>query len=63
MRNPQVYQRLQDLIKNQNDPQQFLTDITKNYTPEQTEQFIKFANSYGVTNEQLNKYGINAKQH
>lgn len=58
MKNPQAYQKLQELIKNQNNPEQFLHDITEHYTPEQKEEFIKFANGYGVTNEQLSKYGI-----
>ena len=60
-KNPQVYQKVQELIQNQNNPQEFLNEITSHYTPEQKEQFIKFANGYGVTNEQLSKYGINAK--
>jgi len=28
------------------------------YTPEQLQQFKKFANGFGITSEQLNKYGI-----
>ena len=58
MKNPQVYQRFQSLVKNTNDPQEFLHQLTNNYTPEQKEQFIKFANGYGVSQEQLDKFGI-----
>ena len=32
--------------------------MTKGYTPEQINSFKKFVNGFGVTNEQLNKYGI-----
>lgn len=56
-----MYQQLQNLIKNQNDPQQLLNQITNSYTPEQRESFIKFANGYGVSNEQLQQYGIKTK--
>ena len=60
-KNPQAYQQLQNLIKNQNNPEELLQELTSKYTPEQKEKFIKFANGYGVTNEQLSKYGIDAK--
>lgn len=56
-----MFQKVQDLMQNQNNPQEFLNKITEHYTPEQKQEFIKFANGYGVTTEQLNKYGINAK--
>ena len=62
MKNPQAFQSLQNLIKNQNNPQELLNQITSSYTPEQKESFIKFANGYGVTNEQLKQYGINAEK-
>ena len=32
--------------------------MTKNYTPEQMQQFQQFANGFGVTNEQLKQFGI-----
>ena len=57
MKNPQVFQQVQNLIKN-NNPQDVLKDITGNYTPEQTAQFKKFMNGYGVTEEQLKQFGI-----
>jgi len=61
MKNPQTYQQLQNLIKNQNNPQDLLNQLTNNYTPEQMQNFIKFANGYGVTSEQLEQYGIKNK--
>ena len=60
-KNPQMFQQFQNLIKNQNDPNKILTDMTSKYTPEQMTQFMQFANGFGITNEQLNKYGINTK--
>lgn len=59
MKNPQLYQKFQSLVKNTNDPKEFLHQLTSNYTPEQKENFVKFANSYGVSQEQLNKFDIN----
>lgn len=61
MRNPQALKQLEELKKSNGNPQEFLTKITKNYTPEQMQQFSKMANNFGFTNEQLNNYGINVK--
>jgi hypothetical protein len=61
MRNPQIFQQFQNLQKSKNDPQEFLKEITSKYTPEQTQQFMQFANGFGITNEQLKQYGINVK--
>jgi hypothetical protein len=36
--------------------------MVSKYTPEQMQQFRKFANGFGITNEQLDEYGINAKK-
>ena len=33
--NPQMFQKVQNFIKNNNDPQELLNEITKQYTPEQ----------------------------
>jgi hypothetical protein len=32
-----------------------------NHSPEQIKQFRKFANGFGITDEQLNQFGINSK--
>lgn len=61
MKNPQAFTKLEEIRKNNGDPRQFLNQITNGYTPEQTQQFIKFANGFGITNDQLNQYGINTK--
>jgi len=35
--------------------------MIKDYTPEQLQQFRQFANGFGISNEQLEKYGISTK--
>lgn len=61
MKNPQAFQQFQNLQKNQNNPQQFLDQITSKYTPEQMQQFRQYANGFGFSEEQLDKYGIKTK--
>jgi len=61
MKNPQMFQQFQNLQRNQNNPQEFLNQITNNYTPEQMQQFARFVNGFGISNEQLNQFGIKVK--
>lgn len=61
MRNPRALKQYEELRKSNGDPQQLLNQITGNFTPQQKQQFIKFANGFGFTNEQLNNFGINSK--
>lgn len=61
MKNPQAYQNFQSLLKSQNNPQELLNTMFSQYTPEQIQSFKQFANSYGVSNEQLEKFGIKTK--
>ena len=61
MRNPQAFQQLEQLRKNNGNPQEMLNSITNNYSKEQKEQFIKYIKGYGITDDQLNQYGINVK--
>jgi len=56
-----MFQQFQSLVKSKNDPNKILTDMTKKYTPEQMQQFKQFVNGFGITDEQLSKYGINTK--
>ena len=56
-----MFQQFQNLIKSQNDPNKILNDMTSKYSAEQMQQFRKFANGFGITDEQLNKYGIGSK--
>ncbi len=57
-----MFQQFQNLRQNQNNPQEVLNQMMSNYTPEQIQQFKQFANGFGVTDEQLNQFGINAKK-
>lgn len=61
MKNPQIFQQFQNLQKSQNNPNEILKQMTSNYTPEQMNNFIKYANGFGISNEQLNNYGIKTK--
>jgi len=60
MKNPQVFNKVEQMMKN-NNPQDILNQITNSYSPEQMNNFIKYANGFGITNEQLSQYGINTK--
>jgi len=61
MKNPQVFRQYEEMRKSNNNPQDLLKQVTSNYTPEQMKQFQQFANRFGITDEQLNQYGINSK--
>jgi len=61
MRNPQLFQQIQNFQKNQNDPQEIINNMLKGYKPEQIKAFRQYASGLGITNEQLDKYGINVK--
>ena len=60
-KNPQLWKQYQDLAKNKNNPQDILNEMMGKYTPEQRQEFIKFANGFGLDEQQLNKYGIKAE--
>lgn len=55
-----MFQQL-ELLKRNNNPKELLKNITDKYSSEQKEEFIKFVKSYGISDEQLNEYGINSK--
>ena len=56
--NPKLYQ-LFEQMKGGN-PQEILNQIMNKYTPQQKQQFIQYANSYGISEDQLKQYGINS---
>lgn len=62
MRNPQLFQQFQNLQKNQSNPQEAINNIIKNYSPEQMAKFKEYANGFGITNEQLDQFGISSKK-
>jgi len=56
-----MFQQFQSLLRNQNDPKQIISEMTKGYSKDQMNGFINFANGFGISNDELNKYGIKAK--
>lgn len=61
MKNPQAFNQYQEIRKSNGNPEQLLKQITSGYSPEQMQKFSEFAKNMGITNEQLNQYGINSK--
>ena len=51
-----MFQQFQNFQKNKNDPKEILNQMFNNYTPEQIQQFRQFANGFGISNEQIDKY-------
>jgi len=60
MKNPQMFNKVEEMMRTEN-PQELLSKIMDGYTPEQKQKFKQFANNFGITDEQLNSYGINSK--
>lgn len=56
-----MFQMFQNLQKNQNNPQEILNNMMNGYTSEQIQNFKKFASGFGITEEQLNQFGIGKK--
>ena len=56
-----MFQMFQNMQKNQNDPQILINEMIGNYKPEQINQFRQFAKGFGITDEQLNNFGIKTK--
>ena len=53
-----MFQQFQSLVKNKSNPQELLNNMMGKYSPEQMKEFRKFANGFGVSDDQLKKYGI-----
>ena len=62
MRNPQAFQQIQSLQRNQGNPEEFLKQIISKHSPEQINNFRQYLSGFGFTDEQLNNYGIKTKQ-
>ena len=60
-KSPQMFQMFQNFQKNQNNPKEIINNMISNYKPEQINQFRQYAKGFGITGEQLNNFGINAK--
>ncbi len=59
--NPQALQQIEKLRQSNGNPEEILKQATGNYTPEQMNKFRSFVKGFGISEEQLNKYGINVK--
>ena len=56
-----MFQQFQNLRESNGNPNEMINSIINKYTPEQRANFIKYANGFGITNEQLTEFGINSK--
>ena len=56
-----MFKQFEQIRKNNNNPQELLNEMTSKYDTKQIQEFRKFANGFGITDEQLNNYGINIK--
>ena len=57
--NPASFNQFQQMLKG--NPQEILDNMMGKYSPEQKQNFVKFAKGFGLTDEQLNQVGINTK--
>ena len=56
-----MFQQFEQIRKSNGNPQEILNNITNKYSADQKQQFKEFVNGFGITDEQLNQYGINFK--
>lgn len=55
MRNPQMFQFIEQAQKNKSNPQELFKEITKNYKPEQIENIFNRAKQFGISDDVINK--------
>lgn len=53
-----MWKMFQSFQKNKNDPKEIINNMLGNYKPEQIQQFRQYAKGFGITDEQLEKFGI-----
>ena len=53
MKQPQMFQLIEQARKNQSNPMEMFKDVTKNYTPEQMDNLINRARQFGIPEEVL----------
>ena len=53
MKQPQMFQLVEQARKNQSNAMEMFRDVTKNYSPEQMENLINRAKQFGVPEEVL----------
>ena len=55
VRNPQMFQFLEQARKNNSNPQEIFKEITKNYKPEQMNNIFKQAKQFGISDDVINQ--------
>lgn len=53
-----MFKQFEQIRKNNSNPQEILNEMTSKYSSDQMTAFRKFANNFGITDEQLDSYGI-----
>jgi hypothetical protein len=53
MKQPQMFQLIEQARKNQSNPMEMFRDVTKNYTPEQMDSLINRARQFGIPEDVL----------
>lgn len=56
MKNPQMFQMINQARNNNDNPIELFKQITGNYTPEQLDSFYKRAGQMGIPQDVLNKF-------
>ena len=55
MKNPQMFQMLEQAQKNQKNPKKLFKEVTKNYKPEQMENIFNRARQFGIGDDIINE--------
>lgn len=55
VKNPQVFQFLEQARANQSNPQEIFKEITKNYKPEQMDALFNKARQFGISDDVIEK--------
>ena len=62
-KNPQMFQRVEKLRNSNGNPITLLQEVTKDYTPEQLDNFYNNAKKFGIPEDVINQAkGINTKR-
>lgn len=56
MKNPQIFNKLEQLRKSNGDPIKLFKEISGNYKPEQMQQFWNKVSEFGISNETIQKF-------
>ena len=60
-KNPQMFQMVEQARQNQNNPVEIFKQVTRNYTPQQMDNFFNQAKNMGFSDDLINQIkGINS---